>query len=100
MCQDIPEVRPPSPTVEVPPHVQMIAWVVLGVVVLTILIVAIILRSVFPVADRSADFARAATMAVERSFVVPERSTPIPVDPALVHPGWCQPSSAPICQEI
>jgi hypothetical protein len=36
----------------------------------------------------------------ERHFLVPERSIPIPVDPALVHPGWCQPATAPICQEI
>jgi len=95
----MPEIRPPPPTIDVPPHVQRIARVVLGGAALTILMAAIIIRLALPVPDRGTDFARDA-MAFERPFLVPERSTPIPVDPALVHPGWCQPATAPICQEI
>jgi hypothetical protein len=81
-------------------RVQRIARVVLGGAALTMMIASIIIRLVLPVPDRGADsFARHA-MAIERPFLVPKRSTPILVDPALVHPGWCQPATAPICQEI
>jgi hypothetical protein len=73
--------------------------VVLGAA-LTVMMAAIIIRLALPVPVPGVDsFARYA-MAVERPFLVPERSIPIPVDPALVHPGWCQPATAPICQEI
>jgi hypothetical protein len=73
--------------------------VVLGAA-LTTMMAAIIIRLALPVPDVGADsFARYA-MAVERPFLVPERSIPILVDPALVHPGWCQPATASICQEI
>ena len=66
---------------------------------LTMTMAAIIIRLALPVPDPGVDsFARYA--AVERPFLVPERSIPIPVDPVLVHPGWCQPATASICQEI
>ena len=96
MYPDTPEVRAPS--IDVPPHVQRGARVVLGGAALTMVIAAILLRLAFPVTDPSVDFARAVT--IERPFVVPERSDPVLVHPGLVHPGWCQPPSAPICQEV
>jgi hypothetical protein len=65
--------------------------------VLAVAVVAAIVVMALPV--QVLEFARYAT-AVERPFVVPERSIPIPVDPALVYPGWCQPATTPICQEV
>ena len=96
MYPDIPEVRPPPP-IDVPPHVQGIARAVLGGAALTRVMAAIIIRLALPVPDGSTDFAH---MAFEMPFSVPKRSIPIPVHPALVHPGWCQPANDPICQEI
>jgi hypothetical protein len=99
MYPDIPDVRPP-PAIDAPPHVQRTARMVLGGAALTMMMAAIIIHCALPVSDRGTDsFARDA-MALETPFLVPERSVPIPVDPALVHPGWCQPATAPICQEI
>ena len=64
--------------------------------VLTVATAAALIVMAFPEPIPDVDFARA----VETPFSVPERSVPIPVHPALVHPGWCQPAAAPICQEI
>jgi hypothetical protein len=97
MYPDMREVRPPAPTIDVTPHAQWMARVVLGGAALTFMVAAIIIR--FAVPERGIDFARH-DMAFEMPFSVPKRSIPIPVDPALVHPGWCQPATAPICQEV
>ena len=59
-------------------------------------IVALALSEPNPGSDSFARY----DMAFEMPFSVPKRSIPIPVDPALVHPGWCQPATDPICQEI
>jgi hypothetical protein len=63
--------------------------------VLTVATAAALVGMALPEPDDS--FERAA---FEAPFSVPKRADPIPVHPALVHPGWCQPATALICQEI
>jgi hypothetical protein len=95
MYPDMPEVRPLPPTIDVPPDVQRLARVVLGGAALTLMVALAIIDWALPLPE-VADSA----MALEAPFAVPKRADPIPVHPALVHPGWCRPANAPICQEI
>jgi hypothetical protein len=77
-----------------PPLRAVLAFAIAGVMAMAVVVLAL------PVPEPGVESFARYDMAFEMPFSVPRRSIPIPVDPALVHPGWCQPATDPICQEI